>query len=71
MNDYHLIDLFLRHGCRGPDGVPLPLRNCEKIHKLYREEVDNVLCGGCGIRSIKKKYAERLKIFLAKERESK
>ncbi len=71
MDDDFLIDMFFRHGCTGPDGSKLPLRNCEKIHKLYREEVDGTFCSGCAIRAIKKKYAQRLRIFLEKDRELK
>ena len=71
MTDDDIIKCFFDKGCINEQGQPLPLKNCEKIHGLYMEELRGGLCSSCQKRSIKIKYMYRLKVFLNKERKNK
>ena len=69
MEDEDIIKNFIEHGCYTSNGASLPLENCAKIHKLYKNEIDRAFCAPCQLKSINHKYEARLKIFLKKKRE--
>jgi hypothetical protein len=67
MTNPEIIAFFFEHGCVNPEGEKLPLRNCEHIHKLYKDELKSKLCIACEERNVKKKYEYRLNYFLKRE----
>ena len=67
MTDDEIVENFFMHGCTKPDGTPLPLRNCNKIHHLYSDELDQCCCGK--FEHIYLKYKQRLYQFLEIEKE--
>ena len=68
MTDNEIIDSFFDLGCVDKHNNPLPLRNCEKIRKLYERDLAKANCCGGWQHDIHYTYRRRLKEFLRLEK---
>jgi len=66
MTDNEIVENFFMHGCTTSEGEKLPLRNCEKIHRLYEDELHDSCCGRH--KGVYLKYKHRLYEFLKREK---
>tara|TARA_B110001454_G_scaffold210700_1_gene225494 strand:- start:97 stop:366 length:270 start_codon:yes stop_codon:yes gene_type:complete len=70
MKDKEIIDIFFSNGCLAPDGNKIPLRNCNKIKKLFERDLQSASCCESLQREVYETYKERMKIFLKIEKHS-
>lgn len=67
MNKEEIIKAFFSNGCLTPDGKKIPLRNCNKIKKLFERDLQGASCCESLQREVYETYKERMEIFLKME----